>query len=107
MGKEARTCETALKGRHGVSAQHRDETVKRLRGCLLILHHRDADVAASGIRSVGLLAREIAARHHAQPRLTPKSQRHGLVPAPPRHAEPQEKSAFLTPIPATQPDTPV
>src|SRR6266446_6734269 len=96
--------ETALKDRHGVSAQHRDETVKRLRGCLLILHHRDADVAASGIRSVGLLAREIAAGHHAQPRLTPKPQRHGLVAAQARHVEPEEKSAFRTPVAVTLAD---
>ena len=80
------------------SAQHRDQAVKRLRGRLPILHHGDANVAEAGIRSVDLLACQIAARHHAQPRLTPELKRYRLVAAVRRNVEPEEESSGRTAV---------
>src|SRR5262249_37852961 len=80
------------------SPQHRDETMKRLRGRLVVLPHGEADVAETGIRSVGLFARQIAARHHAKTRLAPEAQRHGLIAALRRNVEPEKESTRGTSI---------
>src|SRR5262245_51764663 len=72
--------------------------MQRLRRGLLILHHGDADIAATGIRAVGLVAREIATGHDAQPRLAPQPQRHRLVAALRRDVKPEEESAGWTAI---------
>src|SRR6185437_8220959 len=75
------------------SAQHRDETMQRLGGGLLVLHHGDADVVGAGIAAVLLLARKIAARNDAQPALAPQPQRRRLAAALRGDVEPEEKSA--------------
>src|ERR1700720_5057578 len=54
------------------STQHRDEAVQRLGGDFIVVHHGDADVVGAGIAAVGLLARQIAAGHHAQAGFAPQ-----------------------------------
>ena len=55
--------------------------MQRLCRGFLVLHHGDANVAKARIGSVGLVAREIAARDDAQPRFAPQPERGGLITA--------------------------
>ena len=55
-------------------AEHGDEAMQRLGGDLLVLHHRDADVALAGIAAVGAVAREIVAGNDAQAAVAPELQ---------------------------------
>src|ERR1700675_1235377 len=62
----------SIAGMRLTSTQYRDEAVQRLRRGRFVLNHGDADVIRAGIAAVGLLAREIAAGHHAHAGLLPQ-----------------------------------
>ena len=64
----------------------------------MVVHHGDANVAAAGIRAVGLVAREITPRHDAQPGFPPEPQRRGFIAALRRDVEPQKESARRPPV---------
>ena len=61
-------------------------------GCR-VLHHGDADIIGARVRAVGLLARQIAARHDAHAGFRPQALGHDFAAAEFRHVEPEEKSA--------------
>src|SRR5262245_7625164 len=75
------------------SAQHADQPVQRFRGRGLVLHQRDPNIARARIAAVGLVARQIAARDHAQPRFAPQPQRDRLVAAMGGDVEPEQEAA--------------
>src|SRR5262249_57473372 len=64
----------------------------------------DANVAEPWIGAVGLVAREIPPRHHAQPRLAPQPQRHSFIAALRRDVQPQKESAGRPPVAVTVAD---
>src|SRR6266581_7665225 len=75
------------------SAQYTNQAMERFRGRRLVLHQRDPDVARTRIAAVGLVAREITARHHAKPCFAPQPQRDRLITAMLRDVEPQQETA--------------
>ena len=84
-----------MRHRHALSAQPSTATRRCSASAVvsLVLHHGDADVAGARIAAVGLLAREIAAGHDAQPAFAPEPQRRRFAAAVRRHVEPEEEAA--------------
>src|SRR6476660_2243758 len=78
--------------------QNFDQPMQRLGCCFTVLHQRQANVAGAGIAAVGLLARQIAAGHHAHAAVPVELHRRRFVAAAVRHIEPDAKAAGGPPI---------
>src|SRR6185437_8794701 len=90
--KRRRRCRGYGRLRACISPEDRDDAMQSFGGRRLVLHHGDADIVRARIGAIGLLAGEIAARHHADAGFRPQPLSHRLAAAERRYIEPEEEA---------------